>query len=166
MSGVDINHDASRMASCIAAQTAERSERFRGMTLRRGFTLLELMVVLLILGLLGSIAVPRVARYLSKAKVETAKVQVDALGAAIESFQLDTGRYPTSEEGLDALMAAPNGVVDWGGPYLKKRSSLIDPWGNRYEFKAPGAHGDFDLYSFGADGREGGEGDAGDLGNW
>jgi general secretion pathway protein G len=133
---------------------------------RHGFTLLELMVVLLILGLLGGIAVPRIAKHLSRAKIQTAQVQVDALSAAVQSFLIDTGRYPTTEEGLKALMAAPNDIKGWDGPYLTKESSLIDPWTEPYQFKQPGEHGDFDLFSFGADRKEGGEGEARDVGNW
>jgi general secretion pathway protein G len=132
----------------------------------RGFTLLELMVVLLILGLLASIAAPRVAKHLRKAKVETARIQVDALGAAVDSFNLDNGRFPSSDEGLEALMVAPEGLTTWDGPYLKKRDSLTDPWGRPYLYREPGRNGDFDVYTLGSDRREGGEGDARDVGNW
>ena len=109
--------------------TKDRRARLRAGS---GFTLLELMVVLLILALLASIAAPRVTKYLRKAKVETAKIQVDALSAAVESFHLDTGRFPTAEEGLKALMERPASLAEWDGPYLKKRESLKDPWGQDY----------------------------------
>jgi general secretion pathway protein G len=131
-----------------------------------GFTLLELMVVLLILGLLASIAAPRVAKYLRKAKVETAKIQIDALAAAVDSFNLDNGRFPAAEEGLKALVDRPAELSTWDGPYIKKRESLIDPWGNPYLYRLPGQKGEFDLYTLGADRRVGGEGDARDIGNW
>ena len=131
-----------------------------------GFTLLELMVVLLILGLLTSIAAPRVAKYLRKAKSDTARIQVDALGSAVDSFNLDNGRFPSNEEGLKALIEAPPGLAKWDGPYIKKQDSLIDPWGKPYLYHVPGRKGDFDVYTFGSDQREGGEADARDVGNW
>jgi general secretion pathway protein G len=133
----------------------------------RGFTLLELMVVLLILALLASIAAPRVTKYLRRAKVETARIQVDALGAAIDSFNLDTGRFPSQDEGLAALVEKPTEASSWDGPYLKKKASLTDPWGQPYLYRFPGQKGsEYDIYSLGADHREGGEGDALDIGNW
>lgn len=133
---------------------------------RGGFTLLELMVVLLILALLGTIAAPRVTKYLRKAKAQTAKIQVDALGAAVDSFHLDMGRFPSSDEGLKVLMDRPSDAANWDGPYLKKRDSLTDPWGHAYLYRIPGQHGEFDVYTLGSDNREGGEGDAADVGNW
>ena len=133
---------------------------------RRGFTLLELMVVLLILALLASIAAPRVTKYLRKAKAQTAKIQVSALSAAVDSFHLDTGRFPTSDEGLKALMERPADTTTWDGPYLKTRDSLTDPWGHAYLYRIPGQHGEYDVYSLGSDNHEGGEGDAADVGNW
>ena len=136
------------------------------MSRRRGFTLLELMVVLLILSLLASIAAPRVAKYLRKAKSDTAKIQVDALGAAVDSFNIDNGRFPTDQEGLKALMDRPDGLTSWDGPYLKKRDSLTDPWGHPYLYRHPGQKGDFDIYTLGSDQKQGGEGDARDIGNW
>ena len=131
-----------------------------------GFTLLELMVVLLILGLLTSIAAPRVAKYLRKAKSDTARIQVEALGSAVDSFNLDNGRFPNNEEGLKALIEHPQGLATWDGPYIKKQDSLIDPWGKPYLYRVPGRKGEFDVYTLGSDQREGGEGDARDVGNW
>jgi general secretion pathway protein G len=137
--------------------------RFR---LTAGFTLVELMVVLVILGMLAAIAAPRVTKYLRKAKTQTAVVQVEALGAAVDSFQLDTGRLPTREEGLQALVQRPADAPSWDGPYIKKRASLVDPWGRPYRYQAPGRHGDYDIYSLGADNKDGGESDDRDVGTW
>lgn len=132
----------------------------------RGFTLLELMVVLLILALLATIAAPRVTKYLRKAKTQTAKIQVHALSAAVDSFHLDTGRFPSGDEGLKVLMERPAGSTSWDGPYLKTQDSLVDPWGHPYLYRIPGQHGEYDIYTLGSDNREGGEGDAADVGNW
>ncbi len=131
-----------------------------------GFTLLELMVVLLILALLASIAAPQVMKHLSKAKSETAKIQVDALTAAVNYFQIDTGRLPSNQEGLKVLIERPANEPKWDGPYVQKQDSLIDPWGNPYLYLHPGKHRDIDIYTLGSDGKEGGEGDARDIGNW
>lgn len=132
----------------------------------RGFTLLELMVVLLILAMLTSIAAPRVTKYLTKAKTGTAKIQVDALSAAVDSFHLDMGKFPTKDEGLKVLVEAPANEPAWDGPYLKKKESLIDPWGRAYQYTVPGKSADFDVFSFGSDGKEGGNGEAADVGTW
>ncbi|MFL6600221.1 MAG: type II secretion system major pseudopilin GspG [Steroidobacteraceae bacterium] len=144
-------------------QTTAKSEPLRP---ARGFTLLELMVVLLILALLATIAAPRVTKYLRKAKSQTARIQVDALSAAVDAFHVDTGRFPTSTEGLNALMDPPETTPAWDGPYIKRRDSLVDPWGDAYHYAHPGKHAEFDLYTLGSDHREGGEGDARDIGNW
>lgn len=132
----------------------------------RGFTLLELMVVLLILVFLAAIAAPRVTHYLRKAKVEAAKVQVDALASAVDSFHLDMGRFPTNDEGLKALLDRPSGGAKWDGPYVKKRESLTDPWGNAYRYRFPGQHGEYDVFTNGADSAEGGTDGAQVIGNW
>jgi len=135
----------------------------RRQSLRSGFTLLELMVVLLILALIASIAAPQVTKHLRKAKVETAKIQIDALGAAVDSFHVDNGRFPTNEEALKALIERPAGLPSWDGPYIKKKDSLIDPWGEPYKYRVPGKNGEYDVYTFGSDKKEGGEGDASDI---
>lgn len=132
----------------------------------RGFTLIELMVVLLILAMLATIAAPRVSKYLGKAKTQTAKVQVEALSAAVDSFILDVGRAPSESEGLNSLLSAPSGLSSWDGPYIKKSASLIDAWGRPYRYRQPGQYSDYDVYTLGADDTEGGEGDDGDIGNW
>lgn len=136
------------------------------LTRRPGFTLLELMVVLLILALLASLAAPQVMKHLSKAKSQTAKIQIDALSASIHYFQIDVGRIPSEAEGLQALLTAPSGERKWDGPYVEKKDSIIDPWGHPYHYKQPGQHGDFDLFTLGSDNQEGGDGEARDIGNW
>jgi general secretion pathway protein G len=124
------------------------------------------MVVLLVLALLASIAAPQVIKHLRKAKAETADIQIDALGASLDYFQLDMGRYPTQEEGLKALIEQPANENRWDGPYLKKDESLVDPWGRPYQYRLPGEHKEYDLFSLGADNKEGGDGENRDVGNW
>jgi general secretion pathway protein G len=131
-----------------------------------GFTLLELMVVLLILAMLASIAAPQVLKHLGKAKSQTAQIQVDALAASIDYYKIDIGHFPTQEQGLQALVQKPDNEPKWDGPYIKKQASLTDPWGRPYLYKIPGQHGAYDLYTYGADGKEGGEGEDRDIGNW
>ncbi len=131
-----------------------------------GFTLLELMVVLVILALLASIVAPRVTHDLSHAKLETAKLQVNALGQAVDEFHLDTGQFPTDAEGLKALVVAPANTPSWDGPYVKKQESLIDPWGHPYLYRYPGQHGRFDVYTLGPDAKSGSTASAHEIGNW
>jgi general secretion pathway protein G len=133
---------------------------------QRGFTLLELLVVLAILGLMAAIVGPQVIKYLGSSKTQTAAVQVKNIAGSLELFRLDAGRYPTAEEGLGALMKAPPSVPVWTGPYLPQANALIDPWGNPYQFKAPGDHGEVDVFSLGSDKALGGTGEAKDVGNW
>jgi general secretion pathway protein G len=130
----------------------------------RGFTLLELLVVLVILGLLASLVAPRVFGNVSKSEVKVARAQIAALDTAIENYRLDVGRYPSTEEGLAALQKAPADDPRWAGPYLKKAVPR-DPWGQPYQYRAPGERSDFDIGSLGRDGRPGGTGDDGDLSN-
>ncbi len=131
-----------------------------------GFSLVELLVVLAIIVLLGTVAVPQLLKYLDKAKQDTARAQVQSLAATLDLFKLDVGRYPTQEEGLDALVVPSAGLAGWNGPYLKRKEMLLDPWRRSYRYKSPGEHGDYDLYSLGADDREGGEGINKDITNW
>jgi len=131
----------------------------------RGFTLVELLVVMVILGLLAALVVPSYLGRERKARAQAAKTQIELLGTALDTFRLDVGRYPTSQEGLAALRAAPGGLARWDGPYLKKDVPL-DPWGRAYVYESPGQHGEYDLYTYGADGAPGGEGDARDVGSW
>jgi general secretion pathway protein G len=137
-----------------------------GFCRQRGFTLVELLVVLAILGLLVALAAPRVIQYLSKAKTDTAEIQIEKLGGVLDLYRLEVGRYPTQEEGLEALVERPPQVDNWNGPYLKNRESLTDPWGEPYVYRHPGEHGDYDLYSLGADGKDGGDGEDRDVTSW
>ena len=127
----------------------------RRWTMRRseeGYTLVELLVVLAILGLLATIATTQVLRYFSHAKVSTAHAQIESLSSALDLYKLDIGRYPTSQEGLNALIVKQPTALNWNGPYVKKANSLADPWGHPYVYVSPGRHGEYDLSSNGADG--------------
>lgn len=129
-----------------------------------GFTLLELLVVVAILGLLVGYVAPRYFGQLGKSEVTTARAQVEALGTALDQYRLDTGHYPTTELGLGALLDRPQNEPKWNGPYLKKAVPL-DPWGKPYMYKAPGERGDYDLVSLGKDGQPGGSGENADITN-
>lgn len=130
-----------------------------------GFTLIELLVVMVIIGLLASLVVPRFIRQEEKAKVKTARAQIQMLGTALDTFRLDVGRYPTTQEGLEALRQRPAGVERWDGPYLKKEVPR-DPWGNPYVYRSPGEHEPYELLSYGADGVAGGTEDNADIKSW
>jgi len=132
---------------------------------QRGFTLIELLVVLAILAMLAAIVVPRVFRNLEKAKVSTAKTQIAALESAISAYRLDVGSFPTTDQGLQALRTQPAGVENWDGPYLPK-DIPPDPWGHPYVYRCPSEHGDYEIISYGADGREGGDGVNKDIESW
>jgi len=131
-----------------------------------GFTLLEMLVVLAIMGLLAAIIAPQVLKYLGSSRTQTAKVQIQNIDAAMELFRLDVGRLPTQEEGLNALVTAAPTAPGWNGPYLQKSRALIDPWGAPYFYRIPGKHGEADVYTLGSDKAEGGTGEAADVGNW
>lgn len=140
-------------------QTGERHQRNN-----RGFTLVELLVVMVIIGMLAALVFPRLIPKVGKGKQAAAKAQIELLGQALDQFRLDTGRYPATTEGLNALMVDP-GAPNWDGPYLKK-AVPNDPWGRPYNYQSPGNHGDYDLISYGADGSPGGEGDNKDILSW
>jgi len=131
----------------------------------RGFTLLELLVVMVIIGLLAGYVGPKYFSQIGKSEVKAARAQIDSLGKAVDQFRLDTGHFPTAEEGLTALVTRPPNETKWDGPYLTKGVPL-DPWGNAYIYKIPGTHGDYDLISYGKDGQPGGDGEAADITNW
>lgn len=128
-----------------------------------GFSLMEMLVVLTIIGLLTSLVAPRVTKYLSGAKSSTAQAQMASIAQAIALYQLEVGVVPSQEAGLAALIRAPANRPRWNGPYLERPTALIDPWGNPYLYRVPGQFGDFDLLSLGSDGVEGGTGDAADV---
>jgi general secretion pathway protein G len=130
-----------------------------------GFTLLELLVVMVIIGLLAGYVGPKYFSQIGKSEVKAALAQADALGKALDYFRLDTGHYPNMEDGLAALVMRPANEPRWNGPYLSKGIPL-DPWGNTYFFRSPGEHGEYDLISYGKDGKPGGEGEAADITNW
>ncbi len=131
----------------------------------KGFTLIELLIVIVILGMLAALVAPRLMGKLGKSKRQIAKTQIEMLSTALDAFKLDVGRYPTTEEGLKALIENP-GIEGWDGPYLKKKKIPKDPWGRDYIYRCPGEHGDYDLFSYGADGRPGGEGENADIVSW
>lgn len=130
-----------------------------------GFTLLELLVVMVIIGLLAGLVAPRYFGQLGKSNTKVAKAQISALEQALDQFRLDVGRYPTSEEGLESLNRAPADLEGWSGPYLKK-GIPPDPWGRAYLYQQPGTNAELDLYSYGKDGRAGGTGENADVVNW
>jgi general secretion pathway protein G len=132
---------------------------------KEGFTLIELLVVMIILGLLAALVGPKFFSHVGKAKTKAAKAQIELLGIALDTMRLDIGRYPTTEEGLEALRKNP-GIDEWDGPYLKKETPM-DPWKNPYLYTYPSENGlDFDILSYGADGASGGEGENQDVANW
>jgi general secretion pathway protein G len=139
--------------------------RFTPRTRQSGFTLLELLVVMVIIGLLAGYVGPKYFAQIGKSEIKTAKAQIDSLDKALAQYRIDTGHYPTTEQGLAALVTKPQNEAKWEGPYLAKGVPL-DPWGNPYQYKSPGEHGDVDILSFGKDGQPGGTAENADITNW
>lgn len=134
---------------------------------QRGMTLIELLVVLVILGLIASLAGPQVMKYLGGAKTDTAKQQIHLFEEVLDTYKLDNSRYPTTQEGLEALVKAPVSATSWRGPYMKKNTVPKDPWGNDYKYTSPGDQNRaYDIVSLGADGRPGGDGENKDINSW
>ncbi len=143
------------MSSRKAGRRASRGEG--------GFTLVEMLVVITIIGLIMALVGPRVLNYLSESKIKAARIQIQSFSSALDLFYLDAGRYPSSSEGLNALVRPTAGLSGWNGPYLKGGNVPNDPWGKPYAYRAPGEHGAYDIVSYGADGQEGGTGTAADI---
>lgn len=142
------------------------SKRRRILKDNAGFTLIELMVVIIILGILATLVGPKMFGRVDEAKQKAAATQIELFGTALDSFRLDVGRYPTTAEGLEALINPVSGLDSWNGPYLKKRVIPLDPWGNPYVYESPGRYSDYDLISYGADKMEGGEDVNEDIVSW
>ena len=134
--------------------------------LQRGFTLVELLVVITIIGLIMGLVGPRVLNYLTESKAKAAKIQIESLSSALDLYFLDVGRYPTTSEGLGALVKRPGSTTAWNGPYLKGGLVPADPWGNAYVYRSPGEHGSYDIISYASDGVEGGTGAGTDITSW
>jgi general secretion pathway protein G len=131
-----------------------------------GFTLIELLVVLVILGLLAGLVGPQVMGHIGSSKTKTAQLQINVLSAALDLYRLEVGSYPSTQQGLKALVVAPTEVRVWGGPYLRKSVIRLDPWGYDYNYRSPGQHGDFDIFSLGSDNAAGGSKERSDVNNW
>jgi len=158
--GVEASHDVNA-ATRLGFRKSDTFGRLRG----RGFTLLELLVVIVIIGLLAGLVAPRYFDQVSKSNTKIARAQIDSLEKALDQYRLDVGSYPTTDPGLAALNSRPQNLEKWAGPYLKK-AVPPDPWGANYIYKAPGDHGDYDLSSLGSDGQAGGSGEASDVASW
>jgi general secretion pathway protein G len=150
-------------ADTLMLRRKRRASARRG---ERGYTLVEILVVITIIGLLVALVGPRVLNYLGESKVKTAKIQIQSFESALDLFYLDSGRYPGSSEGLGALVQRGGGITTWNGPYLKGGTVPNDPWGKPYVYRSPGEHGSYDIISYGADGQEGGTGAATDITSW
>lgn len=150
----------------MSVETTEQTDCSARRNRPRGFTLVELLVVLVILGLIAGLAAPQVIRFIGGAKSDTAGLQIERLSTALELYRLEVGSYPSEQDALLALVERPISAEAWSGPYLKNAEALIDPWRAPYIYRYPGQNGEFDLYSLGADGQEGGDGENADVTNW
>jgi len=156
-------HPTPTIAGSTTRSLSKAAARIRG---QRGFSLIELLVVIIILGLIAGLVGPRLFGRVGQSKQATAKAQIELFGAALDQYRLDVGAYPPSAAGLDALVRNPN-VPNWNGPYLKKPAVPNDPWGKPYQYKCcPGDHGEYDIVSYGFDGAAGGEGENADVTSW
>ena len=151
------------LSDAAHTRNAERQHRRAWRRAQRGFTLVEMLVVITIIGLIMALVGPRVLNYLSDSRVKAAKIQIQSFASALDLFFLDAGRYPTSAEGLAALVRPTSGVQAWNGPYLKGGAVPNDPWGNPYVYRLPGERSAYDIRSLGSDGQEGGTGSAADI---
>jgi general secretion pathway protein G len=131
-----------------------------------GFTLVEILVVITIIGLIMALVGPRVLNYLGESKVKAARIQVESFASSLDLFYLDAGRYPSTSEGLVSLAQRPGAVNAWNGPYLRTGAVPNDPWGHPYIYRSPGEHGPYDIISYGSDGQQGGTGTAADIESW
>ncbi|MFU8896697.1 MAG: type II secretion system major pseudopilin GspG [Gammaproteobacteria bacterium] len=147
-------------------KSTPRLATYPGYARGQGFTLIELLVVLVILGLLAGLVGPQLLRYIGTSKTETALLQTRDLAAAVELYYIDVGAYPSTAQGLQALVQQPAGVQRWNGPYLRGRTVPMDPWGRPYNYRFPGQHGQFDVWSNGADGQPEGTGENRVVGSW
>jgi general secretion pathway protein G len=151
------------MSKNASSQFCRRAGHDRTRQSEQGFTLVEMLVVITIIGLIMGLIGPRVLNYLSESKVKAAKIQMQSFGSALDLFNLDTGRYPSTAEGLTALVRRTPGVAAWNGPYLKGGLVPNDPWNHAYVYRAPGERNPYDIISYGSDGQEGGSGPAADI---
>lgn len=155
-----------QFCSRSSPSTSSPSERPAIQRGQDGFTLVELLVVLVILGLLAALVAPRVLNYLGTSKTKAAQLQIESFASALDLYRLDNQTLPSTAEGLQALVARPASASNWNGPYLAQGKLPEDPWGNAYGYAAPGQHGEYDLFSLGADNKPGGDGEDQDVANW
>ncbi len=145
---------------------ARRRRETRRRSSEAGFTLIEMLVVITIIGLIMALVGPRVLNYLADSKVKAAKIQIASFKSALDLYYLDAGHYPSTSEGLGALVHTASATPTWNGPYLKGGNVPADPWGHPYKYRSPGEHGAYDIISLGSDGQQGGSGDAADITSW